>query len=135
MLKYKHEWILLNETAKANRLSQEETVLLFALREVEAGTKGNEFNKPNVQNTSLAIQSDSMALQIQKGEFMYQKYCKGNFPNWELEPKEEPMSFIKFLGQVLMPNEGAYKDQKWMDEVKEKTIEIISELGAKNANN
>ncbi len=77
MIKHRDEWPLLLETARANRLSVPETILLFAIREVEDGKPRNEFNKQNVQNTSLAVQSDSMALQIQKGEFIYQRYCKG----------------------------------------------------------
>lgn len=134
MLKFKNEWGMLNEIAKASRLNTDETVLLFALREVEAGKKNNEFNKINVQNTSLAVQADSMATQIQKGEFLYQKYCKGLFQPLLLEPNEKPMDFVDFLGQVLMPNEGARKDKKWLDAVKLTIKEINYELGEKDAN-
>lgn len=134
MLKFKNEWPLLIETARANRLDNEETKLLFAIREVEAGPIRNEFNKINVQNTSLAVQSDSMALQIQKGEFLYTKYLKGQFPLLPLEPNQTPIEFIEFLGQYLMPNEGSRKDKKWIMDVKDKIKEITEELETKNAN-
>lgn len=128
MLKFKNEWPLLLETARANRLSIPETILLFAIREVEAGPSKNEFNKQNVQNTSLAVQSDSMALQIQKGEYIYQRYCKGQFDSVPLAPREEPMPFVQFLGQVLMPNEGNRKDSKWIKDVEDKVNEITKEF-------
>lgn len=121
------------ETARANRLDKEETVLLFAIREVESGPLRNEFNKINVQNTSLAVQSDSMALQIQKGEFLYTKYLKGQFSPLPLEPKQEPISFVEFLGQHLLANEGTRKDRKWIMGIQDKIKEINEELENKNA--
>lgn len=134
MLQFDKEYPLLYETAKANRLSKEETILLFALREIESGSKGNEFNKQNVQNTSLAVQADSMALQIQKGEFIYQKYLKGQFALLELKPNEEPMDFVTFLGQILMASEGKFKDDKWIKDIKKKIDEIEEHFGGKDGN-
>ena len=128
MLKYKNEWPLLLLACKANRLSVEESILLFALREVEAGRPRNEFNKPNVQNTSLAVQADSMAAQICKGEFIYQGYLKGQFPGLPLAPKEVPTDFITFLGQHLMNMEGSRKDSKWIASVKATVAEITKEF-------
>lgn len=135
MIKFQSEWPLLLETARANRLSIPETILLFAIREVEAGPAKNEFNKQNVQNTSLARQSDSMSLQIQKGEYLYQQYCKGKLEQFPLEPNEQPVEFIVFLAQYLMPNEGVRKDGKWIKAVKEKMDEIDTFFDNKNGGN
>lgn len=133
MIKYKSEWGLINETAKANRLSVEETILLFAMREVEAGSKGNEFNKPNVQNSNLAVQADSMANQIAKGQFLYTKYIKGQSPI-KLEDNEAPMPFVEFLGQHLMSNEGCRKDNQWIKDIQSSIEKITKELETKDGN-
>lgn len=128
MLKFKKEWLCLNEIARANRLSSEETVLLFAIREVEAGDKNNEYKLQHVQNTSLAVQAESMAVQIQKGEYIYQQYLKGSLSFLPLAPKEEPIDFVQFLGTYLMANGGHRKDQKWVVDVKQKMNEITEEF-------
>lgn len=134
MLKFRNEWSRLNEVAKGNRLSMEETILLFAIREVEDGKLNNEFNKQHVQNTSLGIQADAMAMQIQKGEYLYQQYLKGNLSFLPLEPNEEPISFVDFLS-ILMSQQGIKKDSKWVGDVKDKIKEITEEFeGEKNGN-
>ena len=139
MIKFRKEWPLLIEIARANRLDYEESLLLLALREIEAGRPGNEYNKPNVQNSNLGMQADSMANQISKGEFIYQKYLKGGFELLKLLPNEEPIAFVEFLGQHLMLNEGIRKDSKWIKSVEEVIQEIRKEFetatkGENNAN-
>jgi len=61
-------------------------------------------------------------------------YCKGTFEALPLEPNEQPMTFIEFLGQVLMSNEGARKDKQWIKDIEEKINEITKLYEVTSAN-
>lgn len=122
MLKFQSEWPLLAEVGRINRLTTSEIILLFALREVEAGYKGDEYNILRVQNTDLGTQANAMAYLIRRIEYQYQRYIRGDASILKINDK--PVPFIEFLRYPSLTSEIGIRDQAWKDKL-ENTMDLI----------
>ena len=73
-MKHKQEWTKLVNIGERNGLIEEQIILLIALRELEDGIKGNEFNLKIAQTTSLEIQAENMSKLIKENQKYYNYY-------------------------------------------------------------
>ena len=110
-MKHLQEHKLLIDKAKARNLTEEQIFLLLAIREVEDGEKGNEFNLKVVKNTNLSTQADWVIDFIICDSKFYLDYIMALGIS-------EPMGFISFFAsQNLMIKEGMFQSPFWVADV------------------
>lgn len=78
VLKHKNEWPELIKLARRKMLSKELTLFLLALREVENGEQGTQFNVKAVKGTNLEEQAKWAIGAILKNELRWQDYIRKN---------------------------------------------------------
>ena len=121
-LKHEDEWPLLIKLAEEHSLTSPQILFLLALREVESGTTGNEFNVKTVQNTSLKEQALWAIGSIRANEKRYQKYLieNSNTPDY--------VSFFAVLGGPYGNGYHIKGSTKWALRMREFIKEIGREL-------
>ena len=75
-IKHSNEWAYLVDLAKKNKLTADQAIFLLALREVENGSAGTEFNVKSVQGTSLEKQALWAIGSILKNEKRWHDYLR-----------------------------------------------------------
>jgi hypothetical protein len=77
-IKHNDEWAFLVDLAKKNKLTADHAIFLLALREVEDGESGNEFNVKSVKGTTLEKQALWAIGSIIKNERRWNEYLINN---------------------------------------------------------
>lgn len=131
LFKHEAEWPFLVEVGRLNRLSTAETVLLFALREVEDGPRGNEFNLLRVKDTDLAMQANGMAHLLRSAEFQYQKYLRGQEGVLKLKAGSKPLPFIEFFRYPIFTTDVGVRDQYWTKRLEDVMDQIDKKFSTK----
>lgn len=90
-LKHKSEWPELIYIAKLKNFGYDKTVILLAIREVENGPKGMEFNRLDALSSDLNGQARVMCNYINEKDKEYQRYLIRTDSNDEL------FSFVEYL--------------------------------------
>jgi len=75
-IKHASEWQSLVDLAKKNKLTADQAIFLLALREVENGSAGTEFNVKSVQGTNLELQAKHAIGSILKNEKRWHDYLR-----------------------------------------------------------
>ena len=75
-MKHKAEWARLIHLAKLHRLTQEQMYFLLALRELESGEDGTEFNVKAAEGTGLEEQALWAIGSIRKNNERWQDYIR-----------------------------------------------------------
>ena len=117
-MNYTNEHEFLINRAKERHLTADQIFFLLAVREVEQGVPGDEFNLKIATNTSLAQQSNWMMDIIVSESKKYLEYILSSGTG-------QPMSFpAYFAGQNLMCKEDMFMAINWVAKVEELMKEI-----------
>lgn len=88
-LKHKLEWPEIIRLSEIRSFTYDNKILLLALREIEDGEEGHEFNRLDAMGITLEAQTRAMIRFIQDKEKEYQKYIA--------RTEDEPFSFIEYI--------------------------------------
>ena len=130
-LRHKTEWPVILSVASKEGLSQEDMVMLLAIRDAENGAAGMEFGAMDVPNTDLMTQATSAARSLRNNRRRYDKYVqegayKGSRRTTTLKEDEKPMDFIEFMGYYGSPTGYGYAPihSPELKEVKDSHIKV-----------
>ena len=121
MMKHRSEHKLLIDKAKSRNLIDDQILFVLAIREVEDGSEGNEFNLKVVKDTSLSIQVDWLIdfIVSESKEYLDYTLALGIL---------EPIGFVPFFaGHNLMVKEGMFHSPFWVANVCAAIEEISKE--------
>jgi len=128
-MKYQKEWPKLIERGKGLGLTRDQLYFLMALREVEAGSQGNEFNIKAVKGTNYDLQVTLAVKSIIANEKRWQNYIR------EQSYMDYVSYFIYFAGpQHLGWHSGTGKEAT-INQLKLTMKEIRNEFESNGATN